>query len=87
MLPISASGSSIAFFVFMNAMRRNIGPQKLEAPRGCAVMSGLVEVLGDKGKAVIDVTAAYDPKKDEFVVSGWFPRRIQPRRQHPRGGP
>lgn len=60
---------------------------RFELPRGTVAVSGLIEVVGTKGKATLDVTAAYDPKENEFVLSLWRPRRIQPRSQPPRGGP
>ena len=60
---------------------------RFELPRGTVAVSGLIEVVGTKGKATLDVTAAYDPKDNEFVLSLWRPRRIQPRSQSPKGGP
>jgi hypothetical protein len=87
---LSSQGNEnpITLAVFMHSMARQMSkPYKVELPRGTVGVSGLVEVVGTKGKATLDVTAAYDPKENEFVGSHWQPRRIQPRSQSPRGGP
>ena len=78
----------ITLAIFMHSMAHQMSkPYRVELPRGTVGVSGLVEVVGTKGKATLDVTAAYDPKENEFVGSYWRPRRIQPRSQSPRGGP
>ena len=78
----------ITLAIFMQSMAYQMSkPYRIDLPRGTVGISGLIEVVGTKGRATLDVTAAYDPKANEFVGSHWRPRRIQPRSQSPRGGP
>ncbi len=88
--PISsqANENPITLAIFMHSMAQQMSKHyRFELPRGTVAVSGLIEVVGTKGKATLDVTAAYDPKDNEFVLSLWRPRRIQPRSQSPKGGP
>jgi len=57
-----------------------------EVPRGQIVFTGMVEVIGDKGKAVIDVRGLYyDLTTDLITFSDIRVRRLQPLNQRPVG--
>ena len=86
-LPSPSSEKPFTLMVFMRSMSQNSKPYKIDTPRGTILVTGLIEVVGTRGRATLDVDAAYDPKANEFVVYGYRVRRIQPKRQSPRGGP
>lgn len=50
------------------------------------MVSGLVELTGSKATAVLDVRAAYHPKENRWVAIGVGVRRLQARKQAPKGG-
>lgn len=77
----------ITFALFLSNLKKNRGPTAIEPPRGSLVITGLIEVIGTKGRTTLDVSAAFDPPTNEFVIWSWKPRRIQPKHQRPRGGP
>lgn len=60
-------------------------PAKGHPPRGCILVSGLVEVDSPKAWMVFDVRAAYDPKTREYDgrTLNVSLRRHQPKRQGP----
>ncbi|KAF2705170.1 hypothetical protein K504DRAFT_460436 [Pleomassaria siparia CBS 279.74] len=59
---------------------------KLQPPRGTFIVSGLIEIIGDKAKMTLDVFAAYDPKVGKFVMLKPRTRSYTPYSQRPRGG-
>lgn len=70
---------------FVREYRQNgVKPQP---PRGTFMVTGLVEVLGDRARITLDVAAAYDPKAGKFVMLGARLRTLTVYRQNPRGGP
>lgn len=75
----------VSFFLFMINFRKSSKPFALEAPRGTLLLSGLVEVIGAKGRATIDVVAAYNPTSNQFEIVSPTIRRIQPKSQAPKG--
>ena len=77
----------VTLALFMQNLKKHRTHVHIEPPRGSIVVSGMVEVLGARGQVTLDVTAAFDSKADEYLVWSWKPRRIQPKRQHARGGP
>jgi hypothetical protein len=77
----------ITLMIFMQTLAKNLPQAKLEPPNGAVVLSGLVEVVGTRGRTTIMVVASYDPKNNEFHEWRWQPWRTQPRSQKPRGGP
>lgn len=75
---------TLALFVYkMKKYRENLTS---EPPRGSIVVSGLIELVGPKARATVDVTAAYDPEQDVFLTSTSRFRGYQLRLQRPRGG-
>ena len=77
----------MALILFMSLMGRYKQPLQVEPPKGSVIFTGLVEVIGTKSNATLDMTVAYDPQKREIVLWDWRPRRMQARRQRPKGGP
>lgn len=54
--------------------------------RGSVIISGLVELVGSEATCVLDVRAAFHPKENRFTTVGIGVRRLQARKQAPRGG-
>ncbi|PVI08098.1 hypothetical protein DM02DRAFT_579222 [Periconia macrospinosa] len=64
--------------------RRKRGPPQL--PRGVVKVSGMIEIIGEKAKANVDVIAAYDPASDKYVWISIGPRELKYWTQKPKGG-
>lgn len=77
---------SIAMSIFSTTLLKNWKTPQLEAPRGTIIVTGLIEIRGDKARTVLDVAAAYDPLIDKYVVLRVGSRLIQDKQQRPRGG-
>jgi hypothetical protein len=77
----------VTLALFLHNLRKNRGSTAIEPPRGSVVVTGLIEVIGTRGRTTLDVSAAFDPPSDEYVLWSWRPRRIQPKSQRPKGGP
>lgn len=54
--------------------------------RGTVIISGLVELVGEKAICVVDVRAAFHPKENRWVAVGVGVRRLQAKKQVPKGG-
>lgn len=54
--------------------------------RGTVMISGLVELVGSKATCVVDVRAAFHPKQNRWVAVGVGVRRLQAKKQAPKGG-
>lgn len=61
--------------------------RKLQPPRGTFLVSGLVEIIGERAKMTLDVIGAYDPKKGRYVMVKAQVRSVTQYRQDPKGGP
>jgi hypothetical protein len=72
--------------VFKTNLAKNWQSDSGPAPRGTFTVSGLVEVFGSKGVVMLDVRAAYHPMESRWVVIAMAVRRVQRRKQGPRGG-
>jgi hypothetical protein len=81
-----AEAPPITLQLFWHTLTKNRQPMSLDPPRGTILVSGLIEVVGIKGKLTFDVAAAWDPKANDFVLSGWKARKYSPKTQSPRGG-
>ncbi|KAF2730050.1 hypothetical protein EJ04DRAFT_515500 [Polyplosphaeria fusca] len=57
-----------------------------EAPRGTFIVSGLVEVIGEKAKMTVDVQGAYDPREGRYVTVSIKLRSVMDYKQRPKGG-
>jgi hypothetical protein len=62
-------------------------PYSLQAPRGSFMVTGLIEVHGDKARMTLMVAAAYDPKQGKYVGMRAVVWHYAAHQQHPRGGP
>ncbi|KAF2675255.1 hypothetical protein BT63DRAFT_420471 [Microthyrium microscopicum] len=67
-------------------MRIFASPRTVDPPRGCIILSGLVECVGSRANATMDVVAAFDLFHDHIVVAVRNIRRLAPHQQRPRGG-
>lgn len=59
----------------------------IQPPRGTFIVSGLIEVVGNRGKMTLDVAAAYDPKIGRYVMLTANLRSLTEFKQRPKGGP
>ena len=82
--PTGEIGSALS--AFKRTLAKTWKPAVEPAPRGTFMVSGLVEVLGPKGVCVLDVRAAYHPAESKWVTIAMGVRRIQSRKQRPKGG-
>jgi hypothetical protein len=73
--------------LFMRSMKKNQSKSSIEPPKGSVVVTGLIEIIGGHGRMTLDVSAAFDPKKGEYLMWNWKPRRVQAKSQRPKGGP
>lgn len=60
---------------------------QMQPPRGTFIVTGLVEVIGDRARMTLDVAGAYDPRIGKYVMIRAGLRSITDYRQHPKGGP
>ncbi|KAF1992614.1 hypothetical protein K402DRAFT_399701 [Aulographum hederae CBS 113979] len=75
-----------AYAIFFSSLVKNQKKFSRDPPRGTIVVSGLIEILGSKARITLDVTAAYDPKRNEYVVISAAPRQFTRKVQVPKGG-
>lgn len=85
-LPQPGEGLNSAVAAFKRTLAKTWKPAAIPPPRGTFLVSGLVEVRGPRGVCVLDVRAAYHPKLSRWEAIAIGVRRIQPRKQAPRGG-
>ena len=85
-LPQPGEGLSSAVTAFKRTLAKTWKTTPALPPRGSFLVSGLVEVRGPKGVCVIDVRAAYHPKLSRWETITIGVRRVQPRKQGPKGG-
>ncbi|KAI4128834.1 MAG: hypothetical protein LQ338_002534 [Usnochroma carphineum] len=72
---------------FKKTFAKTWRPAHVPPERGTVMFSGMVELVGPKGVAVLDVHAAYHAAESRWSQIAIAPRRVQPRKQSPRGGP
>lgn len=78
------SPSSSFFPDFWQMTRKHQPSYGIEPPRGTLIVSGLVEVCGDRGRMTIDVTSIYDPKKGQYVKIFAKLRNVEFNKQYPK---
>lgn len=61
-------------------------PVSIPPERGTVFFSGMVELVGPKGVAVLDVRGAYHAADSRWTQVSMAVRRAAPRKQGPRGG-
>ena len=77
---------SSALASFKNSLLKTWRFPHAPPERGTIMVSGLVELVGSKASCVLDVRAAFHPKENRFVAIGVGVRRLQARKQAPKGG-
>lgn len=77
---------SSALTSFKNSLLKTWKFPHAPPERGTVMVSGLVELVGSKANCVLDVRAAFHPKENRFVAIGVGVRRLQARKQSPKGG-
>lgn len=85
-LPEPGEDMSIAFKTFKRTLAKTWKRAYVPVERGTFLVSGLVEVEGSKAVCVLDVRAAYHPEESRWANISIGVRRLQPRKQVPRGG-
>lgn len=70
-----------------NMMRRHRKHVDHTPPRGTILVTGLIELIGNRAKLVLDVTACYDPSMARYVRVDIDIRSAKRAKQGPRGGP
>ena len=85
-IPRPSTEMTMASMAFKSNLAKNWKSASVPAPRGTFMVSGLVEVQGPKGICVVDVRGAYNPQMSKWAGIGMGIRRIQRRKQGPRGG-
>ena len=74
-----------AVHVFQHSLLRTWKPPRVPPERGSIIISGLVELVGSRATCVLDVRAAYHPKENRWVGIHIGVRRVQAKRQSPKG--
>ncbi|KAJ4287212.1 hypothetical protein N0V90_012610 [Kalmusia sp. IMI 367209] len=75
----------LLFFRLM--MRKHQKQMQIQPPRGTFIVSGLVEVIGDRAKMTLDVTGVYDPRIAKYIMLQAKIRSMTEYKQRPKGGP
>jgi hypothetical protein len=75
---------NLAYFRLM--LMKNRKPMQIEPPRGTFVVSGLIELIGEKAKMTLDITAVYDPNIAKYIMMDMKVRSMTKYKQRPRGG-
>ena len=75
-----------ALHVFQHSLLKTWKTPRVPPERGSIIISGLVELVGSRATCVIDVRAAYHPKENRWVGVNIGVRRVQAKRQSPKGG-
>ena len=84
-VPQLGANTSTAITAFKKNLARTWRPALDYPPRGTFYVSGLVEVVGPKAMAVIDVRASYNPKSSQWEEMVLGVRRLRKRKQVPLG--
>ncbi|KAK0260647.1 hypothetical protein B0A54_14659 [Friedmanniomyces endolithicus] len=78
----------VALYFFTATLLKSWLPRKeLEPPRGAFIVTGMIEVRGEKGKALLDVQSVYDPSSGKFVRIQAGVRGMTGWRRDAKGGP
>lgn len=85
-IPQPGGGMTSAVTAFKRTLAKTWQPASIPPERGTFIVSGLVELTGSKAICVLDVHAAYHPRESRWVVVSIGVRRVQARKQSPKGG-
>ncbi|KAF2679322.1 hypothetical protein K458DRAFT_347000 [Lentithecium fluviatile CBS 122367] len=72
---------------FRRMIHKNHRHVHMHPPRGTFMVSGLIEIIGERAKMTLDVAAFYDPKMGRYVMLKAKLRSITDYKQSPKGGP
>ena len=75
-----------AVTAFKKTLARTWRPTSPPPERGTVLFSGMVEVVGSKGLATLDIAAFYHAAESRWTNISIGVRRVQSRKQGPRGG-
>ncbi|KAF2636368.1 hypothetical protein P280DRAFT_378860, partial [Massarina eburnea CBS 473.64] len=70
---------------FRRTLHQHHKQTHMSAPRGAFFVRGLIEIVGERAKMTLDVTAAYDPKLGKYVMLSVRLRQVKDFHQRPRG--
>ncbi|KAL8828986.1 MAG: hypothetical protein Q9170_006365 [Blastenia crenularia] len=85
-LPVVGDDTASALKAFKKKFERTWQPANAPPERGTAIFSGMIELVGPKGVAVMDVRAAYHVAESRWTQIAVATRRVQARQQGPKGG-
>lgn len=85
-LPEPGKDMSIAMKMFKRTLAKTWKAAPTDPERGTFLVSGLIEVEGSKAVCVLDVRAAYHPRESRWSAVVVGVRRLQLKKQHPKGG-
>lgn len=85
-LPDVSDDTASAVKAFEQAFARTWRPAYAPPERGTVIFSGMIELVGPKGVAVLDVRAAYHAAESKWTQIGVAPRRVRAKKQGPMGG-
>ncbi|KAL8950738.1 MAG: hypothetical protein Q9222_003235 [Ikaeria aurantiellina] len=85
-LPSMNDDMTSAMSAFKKTFAQTWRPASTPPERGTVMFSGMVELVGPKGVAVLDVRGIYHAAESRWTNVGIAVRRIQSKKQSPRGG-
>ncbi|KAI4255308.1 MAG: hypothetical protein LQ352_002640 [Teloschistes flavicans] len=91
-LPSSSSVSGVdgdiaaSVKAFRKTFAKTWRPARAPPERGTVIFSGIVELVGPKGVATLEILAAYHVAENKWTQIGLAPRRLQSKMQSPKGG-
>lgn len=85
-IPQPGGDMSSALMAFKRTLAKTWHPPSTPPERGTFMVSGLIELAGSKAVCVLDVQAVYHPRDSRWVAIGIGVRRLQQRKQGPKGG-
>ena len=79
-------GIASAMKAFGDNFSKTWKPARAPPERGTVFFSGLVELIGPTGVAIVDVSGAYHAEEARWTNLAMGIRRLQSKRQSPKGG-
>ncbi|KAL8766942.1 MAG: hypothetical protein Q9209_006423 [Squamulea sp. 1 TL-2023] len=84
--PGTSDDLASAITAFKTTFSQTWRPASAPPGRGTVLFSGMVELVGPKGVAVLDVMGAYHAAESRWTSVGIAVRRMQSKKQSPKGG-
>ncbi|KAL8936771.1 MAG: hypothetical protein Q9216_004756 [Gyalolechia sp. 2 TL-2023] len=85
-LPDVSDDTASAAKAFKKTFNKTWRPANAPPERGTVIFSGMIELVGPKGVAVLDIRAAYHAAESRWTQIAVSPRRVRPKKQSPMGG-